>query len=170
MNPVSLEGKKGLLIGIANEHSIAYGCAKVFRGLGADLAMTYREKSEKWVRPLAEQVKCPIFMPCDVQNTAQLQAVFERIKKEWGRLDFALHSVAFAPKEDLHARVVDCSAAGFTMAMGISSPGGKRALSLDDSNQRGADDRAPHRVPCRVHSVQEQRHFLPTRRFNGELK
>jgi enoyl-[acyl-carrier protein] reductase I len=120
MNPVSLEGKKGLIVGIANEHSLAYGCARIFRGLGADLAMTYCEESEKWVRPLAEELKCPIFMPCDVQNKAQLQAVFERIKKEWGRLDFALHSVAFAPKEDLHARVVDCSAAGFAMAMDIS--------------------------------------------------
>lgn len=120
MNPVSLEGKKGLIVGVANEHSIAYGCAKKFRMLGADLAITYQEKSEKWVRPLAEELKCPLFVPCDVQNAAQLKAVFQKIKTEWGRLDFLLHSVAFAPKEDLHARVIDCSAEGFAMAMDIS--------------------------------------------------
>jgi enoyl-[acyl-carrier protein] reductase I len=117
---VTLAGKKGLVVGIANEDSLAFGCAKAFRGLAADLAITYVEKSERWVRPLAEQLEAPIFMPCDVQNHGQLAAVFERIKREWGRLDFVLHSVAFAPKEDLHARVVDCSAEGFAMAMDIS--------------------------------------------------
>ena len=116
---VSLAGKKGLVVGIANEDSLAFGCARAFRGLGADLAVTYVEKSRRWVRPLAEQLESPIILPCDVQN-CQLEAVFERIKREWGRLDFLLHSVAFAPKEDLHSRVVDCSAEGFAMAMDIS--------------------------------------------------
>lgn len=117
---VSLAGKKGLVIGIANEQSLAFGCARAFRGLRADLAITYLEKSEKWVRPLAEELESPMIVPCDVQDYSQLQAVFERIKREWGRLDFVLHSVAFAPKEDLHARVVDCSAEGFAMAMDVS--------------------------------------------------
>jgi enoyl-[acyl-carrier protein] reductase I len=117
---VTLAGKKGLVVGIANEDSLAFGCAKAFRGLGADLAITYVEKSERWVRPLAEQLDSQIIMPCNVQDRSQVAAVFERIKREWGRLNFLLHSVAFAPKEDLHARVVDCSAEGFAMAMDIS--------------------------------------------------
>jgi enoyl-[acyl-carrier protein] reductase I len=117
---VTLAGKKGLVVGIANEDSLAFGCAKAFRGLGADLAITYVEKSERWVRPLADELDSQIIMPCNVQDRGQLAAVFERIKREWGRLDFVLHSVAFAPKEDLHARVVDCSADGFAMAMDIS--------------------------------------------------
>jgi enoyl-[acyl-carrier protein] reductase I len=120
---VSLAGKKGLVVGIANEHSLAFGCARAFRGLGADLAVTYLEKSEQWVRPLAEQLESSIFVPCDVRSDSQLEAVFERMKRQWGRLgrlDFLLHSVAFAPKEDLHARVIDCSAEGFATAMDIS--------------------------------------------------
>ncbi len=121
MNRVSLEGRKGLVVGIANADSLAYGCAKAFRALGADLAVTYRGvKAEPHVRPLAGELGSPIIMSCDVQAAGQLEAVFQRIKQEWGRLDFALHSVAFAPKEDLHARVVDCSAAGFALAMDVS--------------------------------------------------
>jgi enoyl-[acyl-carrier protein] reductase I len=116
-----LAGKKGLVTGIANEHSIAYGCAKAFRICGADLAVTYlNEKAEPYVRPLAEELECPIVMPCDVQREGQLEAVFDRIARDWGRLDFLLHSIAFAPKADLHGRVVDCSAEGFAIAMNIS--------------------------------------------------
>jgi enoyl-[acyl-carrier protein] reductase I len=120
MNSASLEGKKGLVVGIANAQSIAYGCAKAFRLLGADLAITYREKAEAWVRPLAVELNSPIVLPCDVQKPRDMETVFQRIQTQWGRLDFVLHSVAFAPKEDLHARVVDCSAEGFAMAMDIS--------------------------------------------------
>ncbi len=121
MNSVSLEGKKGLVVGIANANSLACGCAKAFRRLGADLAITYlNAKAEPYVRPLAAELSSPIIMPCDVQASGQLEAVFQRIKQEWGRLDFLLHAVAFAPKEDLHARVVDCSAAGFALAMDVS--------------------------------------------------
>lgn len=118
---MSLEGKKGLVVGIANEHSIAYGCASAFRALGADLAITYlNAKSEPYVRPLAEKLAAPIIVPCDVREPGQLEAVFETIEKEWGKLDFLLHSIAFAPREDLHGRVVDCSAEGFLMAMDVS--------------------------------------------------
>lgn len=121
MNSVSLEGKRGLVVGIANANSIAFGCAKAFRMLGADLAITYMNaKAEPHVRPLAVEVGSPIIVPCDVQKPGDLEAVFERIRKEWGRLDFVLHSIAFAPKEDLQSRVVDCSAAGFGLAMDIS--------------------------------------------------
>jgi enoyl-[acyl-carrier protein] reductase I len=83
VNSVTLEGKKGLVVGIANASSLAYGCAKVFRNLGAELAITYRgTKSETYVRPLAGELTSPIIMPCDVREPSQLEAVFERVRKE----------------------------------------------------------------------------------------
>jgi enoyl-[acyl-carrier protein] reductase I len=116
-----LSGKRGLIIGIANEHSLAYGCAQQFRAQGAELAVTYlNAKAEPYVRPLAKLLESPIVLPCDVTASGQLEAVFERITKEWGELDFVLHSIAYAAKEDLHGRIVDCSAAGFTLAMQVS--------------------------------------------------
>lgn len=121
MNPVSLEGKKGLVVGIANADSLAHGCALAFRRLGAELAVTYRnDKARPHVEPLAQELQAPIFLPCDVRESGQLEAVFERIRREWDRLDFLLHAIAFAPKEDLHSRVVDCSQAGFALAMDVS--------------------------------------------------
>jgi enoyl-[acyl-carrier protein] reductase I len=118
---MSLDGKRGLVIGIANASSIAFGCAKAFRDRGAALAVTYLNvKAEPYVRPLATQLESPIVVPCDVREAGQLEAVFARIQEVWGRLDFVLHSIAYAPKEDLHARVVDCSQAGFNMAMDVS--------------------------------------------------
>jgi len=116
-----LQNKKGLVVGIANEDSIAYGCARAFRAAGADLAVTYlNAKAEPYVRPLAESVDSKIIVPCDVRQPGQLEAVFERIAAEWGQLDFLLHSIAFAPKDDLHGRIVDCSQEGFAMAMDVS--------------------------------------------------
>jgi enoyl-[acyl-carrier protein] reductase I len=116
-----LEGKKGLVIGIANENSIAYGCARAFRSFGAELAITYlNDKAKAYVEPLAEELEAPIFMPLDVEVEGQLEAVFEEIERRWGRLDYALHSIAFAPRADLHGRVVDCSREGFLLAMDVS--------------------------------------------------
>jgi enoyl-[acyl-carrier protein] reductase I len=116
-----LEGKKGLVIGIANENSIAYGCARGFRSFGAELAITYlNDKAKPYVEPLADALEAPILMPLDVQVEGQLEAVFEEIEGRWGRLDFALHSIAFAPRADLHGRVVDCSREGFLLAMDVS--------------------------------------------------
>ena len=116
-----LKGKRGLVVGIANADSIAYGCAVKLRAFGADLAVTYlNEKAEKYVRPLAEQLQAGIIAPLDVQQRGQIEALFERIGKEWGRLDFVIHSIAFAPREDLHGRVVDCSPEGFAQAMHVS--------------------------------------------------
>jgi enoyl-[acyl-carrier protein] reductase I len=118
---INLAGKKGLIIGIANDQSIAWGCARAMRGLGAELAITYlNERSEKFVRPLAVQLDSAITLPCDVEKPGELEAVFAAIASQWGQLDFALHAIAFAPKEDLHGRVIDCSAAGFARAMDIS--------------------------------------------------
>lgn len=117
----SLEGTTALVIGIANEHSIAWGCAKAMSDQGAKLAVTYlNEKAEPYVRPLAEQLGAEIIMPLDVRNEAQTEALFAEITDRWGRLDTLLHSIAFCPKDDLHGRVIDCSAEGFGLAMDIS--------------------------------------------------
>jgi enoyl-[acyl-carrier protein] reductase I len=116
-----LEGKKGLVIGIANDQSIAWGCARAFRAFGADLAITYlNDKAKPFVEPLARQIEAPLFLPLDVQVEGQMEAVFASIGERFGRLDFALHSIAFAPRDDLHGRVVDCSRAGFLQAMDVS--------------------------------------------------
>ena len=116
-----LKGKKALVVGVANDQSIAYGCAKAFHELGADLAVTYlNEKSRKFVEPLASGLKAPIFMPLDVATPGELEAVFEKIEKKWGKLDILVHSIAFAPKEDLRGGLLDCSAEGFKLAMDIS--------------------------------------------------
>ena len=118
---MSLKGKNGLIVGIANRNSIAYGCAEVLRGAGAELAVAYlNAKAEPFVRPLAEELGSPIVVPSDVRERGQLDAVFSRIRNEWGHLDFLVHSIAYAPKEDLHSRVTDCSQAGFAMAMDVS--------------------------------------------------
>src|SRR3954466_9864455 len=94
---VALKGKKGLIIGIANDQSIAWGCAKAFRALGAELAVTYlNEKAKKFVEPLAQQLEAPLFLPLDVRASGEMEAVFDRIAKEWGKLDFVLHSIAFS--------------------------------------------------------------------------
>jgi enoyl-[acyl-carrier protein] reductase I len=116
-----LAGKKGLVTGIANDQSIAYGCAKAFRLHGAEVAITYlNEKARPYVEPLARQLDASIFMPLDVLKEGSLEAVFDQIKKVWGRLDFLVHSMAFAPKDDLHGRVIDCSREGFLLAMDVS--------------------------------------------------
>jgi enoyl-[acyl-carrier protein] reductase I len=116
-----LKGKRGLVVGIANEHSIAFGCAAKLRAFGAELAVTYlNEKAEKYVQPLAEQLRASLLMPLDVEQPGQLEAVFDRIRAEWGSLDFVIHSIAYAPREDLHGRVIDCSLAGFQQAMRVS--------------------------------------------------
>ena len=116
-----LEGKKGLIVGIANENSIAWGCAKAFRALGAEVAVTYlNDKAKKYVGPLARALESPIVMPLDVSKPGQMEAVFEKITKEWGKLDFLVHSIAFSPKEALQGRVVDVSREGFATTMDVS--------------------------------------------------
>jgi enoyl-[acyl-carrier protein] reductase I len=116
-----LKGSKALVVGIANEHSIAYGCAKAFRELGADLAVTYlSQKARPYVEPLARSLEASLFLPLDVSAEGQLKAAFDAIAKEWGRLDILVHSIAFAPKEDLQGGLLNCSASGFAKAMDIS--------------------------------------------------
>ncbi|HET7794310.1 MAG TPA: enoyl-ACP reductase FabI [Rhizobacter sp.] len=116
-----LAGSKVLVVGIANEHSIAYGCAKAFRELGAQLAITYGgEKAKPHVEPLARELGADIFMPLDVTQPGEMEAVFEQIKQQWGQLDSVVHSIAWAPKGDLQGGLLDCSAEGFAKAMDIS--------------------------------------------------
>lgn len=116
-----LEGKKGLIVGIANESSIAWGCAQRMREASAELAVTWiNDKAQRFVEPLAERLQASIRMPLDVAKDNELEAVFAAISETWGQLDFVLHAIAFASREDLHGRVVDCSREGFAQAMDIS--------------------------------------------------
>ena len=116
-----LKGKKALVTGIANDQSIAWGCAKAFHMFGADLAITYlNDKTKTYVEPLAREVKASMLLPLDLTKEGQLEAVFEKIEKTWGKLDLCLHSIAFAPKEDLQGGLINCSAAGFAKAMDVS--------------------------------------------------
>jgi len=116
-----LLGQKALVLGIANEHSIAFGCARAFRKLGAELAITYlNDKARPHVEPLARELEAALFLPLDVQQAGQLETVFDQVGRTWGRLDIALHAIAFAPKEDLQGALLDCSAAGFGLAMDVS--------------------------------------------------
>jgi enoyl-[acyl-carrier protein] reductase I len=116
-----LEGRKGLVVGIANDRSIAWGCARAFRALGADLAVTYlNDKAKPHVAPLAEELGASLVLPLDVAEPGQMEAVFERIAAEWGRLDFVLHSIAFSPKEALGGRVTDVPRDGFLKTMDVS--------------------------------------------------
>ena len=116
-----LEGKRGLVVGIANDQSIAWGCARAFRAFGAELAVTYlNDKARKYVEPLCNVLEAPIVMPLDMRQPGQVEAVFERIAREWGNLDFVVHSIAFSPKEALQGRVVDVERDGFLATMDIS--------------------------------------------------
>lgn len=116
-----LDGKRGLVVGIANDSSIAWGCARAFRAFGAELAVTYlNDRAKPHVEPLAREVEAPIFLPMDVMAEGQLEAVFERIRAEWGRLDFVVHSIAFSTKEALGGRVTDCPRDGFATTMDVS--------------------------------------------------
>lgn len=129
--PGLLEGKYGLVMGIANEQSIATGCARAFASAGAMLAATYlNDKAKPFVEKVTASLPCDLLMPCDVQKQGELEAVFEAITRNWGRLDFVLHSMAYAPMADLHGRVVDCSAAGFATAMDVSCHSFLRAAKL----------------------------------------
>jgi enoyl-[acyl-carrier protein] reductase I len=116
-----LKGKKALVTGIANDQSIAWGCAKAFHAFGADVAVTYlNDKSRTYVEPLSREIGSEMLLPLDLTKEGQLETVFTTIAKQWGRLDLCLHSIAFAPKADLQGRVVDCSKPGFLLAMELS--------------------------------------------------
>lgn len=117
----ALEGKKGLVVGIANDQSIAWACAQAFHEAGATLASTWQtENAHRFVGPLLQQLNVDIQQPLDVTEDTQLHDLFEVIEHRWGQLDFLLHSIAYAPKADLHGRVADSSRQGFLTAMDVS--------------------------------------------------
>ena len=116
-----LKGAKALVVGIANDSSIAYGCARAFHELGADLGLSYlNEKARPFVEPLARELGASIFMPLDVSVPGELEALFAAIERDWGQLDILVHSIAFAPLQDLQGGLLNCSAEGFAKAMDVS--------------------------------------------------
>ena len=152
----SLKGKKGLVVGVANRDSIAWGCAEAFRAEGAELAVTWlNDKARPHVEPLAEELQASIRMPLDVTEPGALENLFDVIRNQWGGLDFVLHSIAYAPQADLHGRVVDSTAEGFAQAMDISchsfvrmahlaEPLMRKGGSLMTMSYLGADEAVPH--------------------------
>lgn len=132
---VDLSGKRGLVAGIANDHSIAAGCAAAFRQAGAELAITYlNEKAEPFLRPVAESLGASIIVLCDVRIAGQLESVFATIEKQWGRLDFLLHSIAFATREGICTR-----------ASSTARPKGLRWRWTSPANPLSAWPSLPHR-------------------------
>jgi len=118
---ISLAGRRGIIVGIANEASIAWGCARAMYTAGAQLALSYlNEKARPHVQPLAEEVRAPIFLACDVEKPGELEALFDAAGKHWGGIDFAVHSIAYAPKSDLQGRIIDSTREGFLRAMDVS--------------------------------------------------
>lgn len=119
--PGPLTGRKALVVGVANNASIAWGCAKAFHELGAEVAITYlNDKAKPYVEPLARSIGAPLLLPLDVSQPGQLEAVFAQIQSLWGRLDIVVHSIAFAPMQDLQGGLLHCSAEGFAKAMDVS--------------------------------------------------
>ena len=118
--PFSLSGKKGLILGVANEHSIAWGCAKVASQQGAEVVVScLNEKAMRFVAPLTTPAGIDL-KPCDVEQPGQLQVLVDHAVAKLGRLDFVVHSIAWAPLEDLHGQVIDSSSTGFARAMEVS--------------------------------------------------
>lgn len=119
--PPVLTGRKALVVGVANDRSIAWGCAQAMRRAGAEVALTYlNERARPHVEPLARALDAPILMPLEARDPAQADALFDRIAAAWGRLDILVHSIAFAPREALQGRVTDCPRDGFLTAMEVS--------------------------------------------------
>ncbi len=116
-----MAGKRGLIMGVANDRSIAWGIAKAAQSHGAELAFTYQgEALEKRVRPLAESIGCDLLLPCDVTDEASLDAAFATLSEKWGRLDFIVHAIAYSDKDELKGRYLDTSADNFNRTMFVS--------------------------------------------------
>ena len=118
----SLEGKRALVLGVANERSIAWGITRKLAAEGADVALTYLgDTLEKRVRPLAEKVGADLVLPCDASQDDQIESMYQTIREKWGGLDILVHAIAFADREDLTGRFVDTSREGFRLALDISA-------------------------------------------------
>jgi enoyl-[acyl-carrier protein] reductase I len=135
---MDLENKIALVVGVANRHSIAAGCAQAFADAGAEVALTYvNDKAHPFVQPVADAINAPLLLPLDVEAPGEMEAVFEAVRQRWGRLDILVHSIAYCPAEDLHGRVTDCSQAGFARAMDISVHSLIRMAKLAEPLMRG---------------------------------
>ncbi|HWL03818.1 MAG TPA: enoyl-ACP reductase FabI [Xanthobacteraceae bacterium] len=129
-----MDGKRGLIMGVANDHSIAWGIAKTLAAHGATLAYTYQgEALGRRVKPLAEQTGSKLVLPCDVEDIASVDTVFETLKKEWGTMDFLVHAIAFSDKEQLKGRYADTTRDNFTRSMLIS------CFAFTEAAKRAAD-------------------------------
>lgn len=116
-----LSGKRGVIMGAANNRSIAWGIAKKAADEGAELAFTFQgDQLEKRVRPLAESIGSNIILPCDVTDASSIEAVFSELEKKWGKLDFLVHAIAYSDKDELNGRYVDTTADNFSRSMNIS--------------------------------------------------
>ncbi len=152
---INLEGKKGLVLGLANEHSIAWGCAKIAHQLGAELVATcLNDKAKTYVAPLTEPLSIPLY-PLNIEDGQALEAFVATAAEKLGSFDFVIHSIAWAPLEDLHGRVVDSSSTGFARAMEVSChsfatvaklvrPHMPQGGSLITMSYLGADEAVPH--------------------------
>lgn len=117
-----MEGKKGVIFGVSNTHGIAYGIAKELFEAGADIAFTYAgDTMEKRVRPIAESMNAKVIMNCDVTKEDEVKAVFTELEKVYGKIDFVVHSVAFANREDLQGEFINTTLEGWNLALGVSS-------------------------------------------------
>jgi enoyl-[acyl-carrier protein] reductase I len=117
-----MKGKRGVIFGLANDKSIAWGIAQQLSAAGAELAFTYlNEQLEKRVRPLAESLGANVILPCDVQKDEDIVAVFDELKQQWGQVDFVVHAVAFANREDLKRPFSQTSRSGFQLALDVSA-------------------------------------------------
>jgi len=122
MTYAPLQGKKALIVGLANERSIAWGISQKLHSLGAELGFTYlNEALERRVRPLAESLGSKFIEPCDVSSDTQIESLFSKVSESWGGLDILIHCVAFANREDLEGRFVSTTRAGFQLALDISA-------------------------------------------------
>ena len=121
MTVTLMKGKRGLIMGVANDHSIAWGIAKAVADQGAELAFTYQgEALKKRVEPLAQSVGSSLLLPCDVEDLASVDAVFAALEKEWGKFDFLVHAIAFSDKNELKGRYADTTRENFARTMLIS--------------------------------------------------
>ncbi len=163
-SPFSLAGKRGLVVGIANEHSIATGCARAFAACGARLGATYlNEKAKPHVQAVTDELPCDFLLPCDVEKPGELEAVFGEAAQRWGKLDFMLHAIAFAPAADLHGRVVDTSPEGFAQAMDISCHSFLRMTRL-------AEPLMPDGGSLMTITFQGSEHVVPNYNVMGPVK
>ncbi|MBO7257786.1 MAG: SDR family oxidoreductase [Alphaproteobacteria bacterium] len=159
-----MQGKRGLIMGVANDHSIAWGIAKQLADAGAEIAFTYQgEALEKRIKPLAASVGSDITIPCDVLDPVSMDNVFSTLKQKWGKIDFVVHAIAFSDKNELKGRYVDTSVANFSNSMLIS------CYSFTDVCRRAAEI-MPDGGACLTLTYLGAERYLPNYNVMGVAK